>query len=676
MTRVCRECTGWIAALCLFGLCGILGLSAAAAAPGHVTAKDPLEPARAALRTLQFAKAIELLSAAGSAGNPNARYLLGLVYLNGVGVAADPARARALLQSAAEHGQGAAAYVLAAELANEPDAPPGAAQSWLECSAKLGYIRAAETLRSGRPLLARESVGASDPALLSAWVIDRVRKNDAAELRRIGPTSAGVHDEFGRAALAYAAAADTLAAATALLDMGAQVNAGDKAGTTALMIAAERPDAAMVDLLLLHGADPQAADAERRTALFYAARANRPAIIERLQRANVLLDARDDRGYNALEAALAAGAAAAAEELRSLGMHTDLVAVGGERQSGRFDPAHPGDIYRGWPPLALAVSRNDTAAVKQLLDAGANANLRIPPGDTLLQVAADAHAMDALPLLLAHGADPIAADHAGHGVLWHAAVRNDVSVLKALLSAGVSPDAHAAGERTPLLAALRATHPDAAQMLLAAGANPEATDAQGRTPLMLACAVGQAALARGLLAHHARIDAQDHAQRTALWYAAAAGSRDEVDALLAAGASPKVNDDLGLTVLHAAAAQQDAAVLERLLGADAPINQRSTGGDTAAADRRVAGACRGGQGTARALAGPRRPEQSRRYGLDRGQPRGLHRHLPSADGGGSQQGIAQRCRRLCGRYRLGARIRGDCQGNRAHRADRSSAAVQ
>lgn len=581
MKKVCRECTGWIAALCIFGLCGIIGLSAAAAAPGQVRAKDPLEPARAALRTLQFAKAIELLSAAGSAGNPDARYLLGLIYLNGVGVAADPARARALLQSAAEHGHGAAAYVLAAELANESDAPPGAAQSWLERSAKLGYIRAAEALRSGRPLLARESVGASDPAWLTAWVIDRVRKNDAAELRRIGPTSAGVRDEFGRDVLGYAAAADTLAAATALLDLGAQVNAGDKAGTTALMIAAERPDAAMVDLLLLHGADPQAADARRRTALFYAARANRPAIIERLQRANALLDARDDRGYNALEAALAAGAAAAAEELRSLGVHTDRVAAEGERQRGKFDPAHPGELYRGWPPLALAVSRNDTVAVKQLLDAGANANLRIPLGDPLLQVAADAHAMDTLPLLLTHGADPIAADRAGHSVLWHTAVRNDTAVLKALLSAGVSSDAHAAGERTPLLAALRGTHSDAAQMLLAAGASPDGTDAQGRTPLMLACAGGQSALVQTLLAHRARIDTLDHAKRTALWYAAAAGSLDEVDALLAAGANPKEADALGLSVLHAAAAQQNAAVLERLLGADPPINQRSTGGDTA-----------------------------------------------------------------------------------------------
>jgi len=575
--RVGRKFTGGIAALCC-----IVGLSAAAAASKQIKPKDPLEPAHAALRTLQFSKAIELLSAADSAGDANARYLLALVYLNGVGVAADPARARALLQSAAEHGQGTAAYVLAAELANDPHASPGSAQSWLERSAQLGYVRAGEALRSGRPPLARESMGALDPALLTAWVIDRVRKNDAGELRRLGPSGAGVRDEFGRGALSHAAAAGTLEAAEALLESGAEVNARDRAGATALMLAAERGDAAMAELLLQHGADPQAVDAERRPALFYAARANRPLMIHVLQRAKTVLDVRDERGYNALEAALAVGADAAAEELRALGVHAELAAVDGARHRVKFDPAHPGDIYRGWTALALAVARNDAAAVQQMLDSGGNANQRIPSGDPLLQVACDAHATDTLSLLLAHRANPTAADHAGHSALWLAAVRNDIAVLKALLNAGVSPDAHAVSEQAPLLAALRETHSDAARMLLAAGAKPDATDAQGRTAVMLAAAGGQTELVQTLLAHYASVENLDHAKRTALWYAATAGSLDEVDALLAAGASPKVTDALGLTVLHAAAAQQNAAILERLLGgADPPINQRSAGGDTA-----------------------------------------------------------------------------------------------
>ncbi len=66
-------------------LCCVIGLTAAAAPAKQSKPKDPLEPARAALRTLRFNKAIELLSSAGNAGNADAQYLLGLMYLNGVG---------------------------------------------------------------------------------------------------------------------------------------------------------------------------------------------------------------------------------------------------------------------------------------------------------------------------------------------------------------------------------------------------------------------------------------------------------------------------------------------------------------------------------------------------------------------------------------------------------------
>src|SRR5271169_5897285 len=109
-----------IAALCCL-IC-LICLSAAGAAVKPIKPADPLEPARTALRTLQFNKALELLTAAAGAGNTDAQYLLGLMYLNGVGILADPGHGRKLLQSAAEHGQGADAFVLEAELAHQPDA--------------------------------------------------------------------------------------------------------------------------------------------------------------------------------------------------------------------------------------------------------------------------------------------------------------------------------------------------------------------------------------------------------------------------------------------------------------------------------------------------------------------------------------------------------------------------
>src|SRR5258708_4642109 len=120
-------------------LCCAISLSAFGAPAKQAKPQDPVEPARAALRTLQFDKAITLLNGAGNGGNADAQFLLAWIYRNGVGARADPARGRTLLQTGAEQGHGQAAYVLAGELAHEPQAPPDAWRQWLDRSAKLGY---------------------------------------------------------------------------------------------------------------------------------------------------------------------------------------------------------------------------------------------------------------------------------------------------------------------------------------------------------------------------------------------------------------------------------------------------------------------------------------------------------------------------------------------------------
>ena len=433
-------------------------------------AKDPLEAARVALRTLQYDKAVALLRPAGQAGNAKAQLLLGLIYLNGVGVPTDPAAASALLRSAADRGDGEAAYVLAGELARDPKSVSESRQ-WLERAASLGYARAADALKSDRPLLDREGVSAGDPALFGAWVIDCARRNDAAELQRLGTAAAGVRDEFERTALMHAADSGAPRAVQTLLELGADPRAADRVGTTALMLAVGHADTQIAEILLAHGADPDAADAEQRSAMFYAARANQSAAIDVLAHAGGHLDALDRRGYSALDVATVAGSEAAATQLRALGAKAYLVKGKPQRQSGKFDAVHPGEIYRGWQELALAIARDDASTVQRLLAAGADANARLPQGDTLLQAAADARALDCISLLLAHGADPAAADHTGHSVLWLAASRDDQSLIKSLLGDGVKPDVHQPHEQAPLLAAIHAGQTDNARQLLEAGAS-------------------------------------------------------------------------------------------------------------------------------------------------------------------------------------------------------------
>jgi len=540
---------------------------------------DALEPARAALRTLQFERAIALLDSAGRAGSADAQYLLGLMYLNGVGTPRDPARARALLQSAARAGQGASAYVLAAELAHDPDAQADLARQWLQKSAQLGYPRAIEAVRSGKPLLAREPAGASDPVLRSAWILDCARRNDAGELRRLGSDSLAARDEFGRGPLHYAVQAGALGAAQTLLDLGADVQAADHGGVTVLMLASERADSGMLELLLKHGAQSQALDTLHRSALFYAARANRSAVMGRLKAAGAPLEAQDERGYNALDAALAVGAGEAAAALKEEGLRAHRLSPAASPSTAKFDPDHPGDLYRGWPALALALSRGDTAGAKGLLEAGARANASLPEGGSLLHLALDAHALDAIALLVTHGADPTIPDHAGHTPLWLATTRKDQNALRALLDAGVAADTHAASEPTPLLVAVRMGEVETAKMLLDAGANPDTKDSLGHTPLMLAAQGGSVDLTQLLLVHRAQLEVRDRQLRTALWHAAARGSVAQVSALLAAGAHSDVVDSTGLTVLHAAV-RTVSAVVEVLPVSPELLNRRSTAGDT------------------------------------------------------------------------------------------------
>ncbi len=578
----------FIAAVCTMTLGAI-------AAPAGTRAHDPLDPARAALRSLQFAKALEILGPLARA-NADAQYLLGLMALNGIGMAPDAKLARELLTAAAAQDNATAAFVLAGELGRDGAAARALSRHWLERSAQLGYGRALEVLKSGRALYAADFAGATDPSLLAAWAIECARTNNAAELARLGRPAAEARDAFGRTALSHAAAAGSLAAAAALLEAGADVQAVDSSGTSALMLAAQRPSAEMVTFLLQRGADARASDADGRTPLFYAARANRTQPMLALLQAGAALDARDSRNYNALDAALAVGASAGAEELRRAGSRATLHMTVAQRPAGRFDPAHPGDVYRGWQPLALAVARDDAPSVGQLLDAGADVQLRVPQGDPLLIVAADAHALTCVPVLLKRGAEAGTAGHSGHGVLWLAAARGDLPLVNALLAAGVKPDTHAPDEDQPLLTAVRAGYVDIAAALMSAGAAVDGRDALGRTPLMLAAAGAQQGLVDSLLLQHAQLEARDRLGRTAAWYASLAGS-PAVVALLAAGADAAACDSAGLSVLHAAALQSDARVLEPLFKANIDLNVRSRSGDSAL----IVAAAAGHAGVVRAL---------------------------------------------------------------------------
>ena len=96
--------------------CLVLLLSGVAGGAAPPTA-DPVEDARLAIRTRQYAQAVTLLQRQSRAGSPEADYLLGLAAWNGLGMNADRVAARASLERAAGRDHARAQFALAALLA-------------------------------------------------------------------------------------------------------------------------------------------------------------------------------------------------------------------------------------------------------------------------------------------------------------------------------------------------------------------------------------------------------------------------------------------------------------------------------------------------------------------------------------------------------------------------------
>ncbi|HEY4973236.1 MAG TPA: ankyrin repeat domain-containing protein [Steroidobacteraceae bacterium] len=566
----------------------------AAAAPAAAKAPGQLDAARLALRTHQSSQAATLLRATADAGNPEAQYLLGLLYLNGVGVAIDSQAAEQWLRSAALQNHAEAAFVLAALLQSKPQPEAGSeAATWLQRSATLGYERARQALKDPRPLLVAER-DLGSVKVRSAWAIYCARYDDVTALRALGRDAATARDEFGRSALSHAAEAQAVNAVVALLSLGADARATDQYKTTALMLAAQRGNVAILHALLAAGVDVNQADEQRRTALFYAVRWQGLAAVEVLLEAGASVAATDARGYSALDVLVAQASSRDAERigalLRERGARQTITSAAHDAASGRVDTTHPGQRYQGWSALALAVTRNDQATVQSLLRSGSDLNQLTPQGDPLWRLAMDANSADMLKLLLANGASVSSLDHSKHSALVQAAGL-DPPMLDILLSGGVSGDAHSANEQSALLAAVQHKQVANVRRLLEAKVRADAADSLGRTALMLAASNDDSETAQLLLAHGAATGAKDKLRRSALWYAAKAGAQSLLDPLVEGNDTADAADATGTTPLAIAAQSGYPAVVLRLLTAGAHINASDRNGDSplmlAAADGHV-----------------------------------------------------------------------------------------
>lgn len=325
----------------------------------------------------------------------------------------------------------------------------------------------------------------------------------------------------GETALMEAARTGSVDAVKVLLDHGAEVNAKETLrGTTALMWAAEQNHADVIRVLVDHGADVNAQsvvnEAKKRYGVNYKGTEGKTGGLTPL-----ILASRE--GALASVDALVA-AKANTNQTSGDGSTAMLVAI----QNGHYDVAtyllnHGADPnlanLKGWNPLYLAVKHRNIETgtipvpnsdqamdfIKLLLDKGANPNLRLKANTEIR-----------------NGQRATWLNEAGATPFLRAALCGDIEAMKLLLAHGADPSIPTDDHTTPLMAAAGVGYTDgfihdrseeetieAMKLIVEKGANVNDVNDAGLTALHGAAHKASLAEIRFLVDHGANLAAKD-----------------------------------------------------------------------------------------------------------------------------------------------------------------------
>ena len=248
-----------------------------------------------------------------------------------------------------------------------------------------------------------------------------------------------------------------------------------------------------------------------------------------------------------------------------------LPAVGLAQPARTGGEPTPGDLFY------RAISDEDVAAVKQLLEAGHSANTPVERKNytsTPLILACWRGNLEIARLLVEAGADVNAKEHdklrdTDKPALQNA-IEKDTELVRYLLSKGARVDERLENGRTVLMAAAAQGDVEKIEVLLAAGADLNVVDQSGYTPLMSAVSARSEAAVRLLVAKGAKVNhADEQWKRTALHTAVWSGYADMVKLLLDLKADPNVRQKDGQTPLSMAQKgdQEDVIAILKAAGA-------------------------------------------------------------------------------------------------------------
>lgn len=358
----------------------------------------------------------------------------------------------------------------------------------------------------------------------------------------------------------------TTSAVERLLDAGVDLDLNDSLGDTAIHHAACVPDPRFFDLLVERGGDPRHVTQSGYSVLLHAcfqpASPAKQAILLRLIEAGADLDQRSSFGEFPLAVCVRFGDLAALKLLLDAGANPDplhwtelhhLVALKERADLVRHSPRVAGvnalNADFKLSPWLLAFIRGDLPMIQELAEGGADLAQTGHCGVSPLHLAANFGHAPAIRWLLELGMDPDLMDDFGAVALDLAAEWNQLPCAKELLAGGASASANDNLLEQPIA---KAWSTEMIQLLAESGGNdPNAISGCGDWPLKSAAKDNDMGRIQWLLSHGAEVDRTSTGE-TALHSAVAHDSREAVVALLAAGADPNAQDVDGWTPLFRA----------------------------------------------------------------------------------------------------------------------------
>ena len=232
----------------------------------------------------------------------------------------------------------------------------------------------------------------------------------------------------------------------------------------------------------------------------------------------------------------------------------------------------------GATPLFIAVEKNDSQCVKNLLEAKADTNMVSNDGATPLFIAAQNGYVEIFKDLINAGADINISPFTGCTPLYIAAQNGHVEIVKDLINAGADIDTvYTENGYTPLFIAVDNNHTQCVKNLLKAGANPNTMSNAGATPLFMAAQDGHSDIVKDLINVGADITISPFKGCTPLYIAAQNGHEVIVKDLINAGADITISTFEGFTPLYIAAQNGHEVIVKDLINAGADINISAEG---------------------------------------------------------------------------------------------------